>query len=170
MTKHHGALLVDTNVILECHRVGAWQALSNGYSVETTEVCIEETQTGIRKRQRLKQIDARDLRKSLKMIHPVRNREFDSSRKAIQIGINKLDAGETSLWIHILTRNDDWILCGPDKASLRCGVRLGFREKLVSLERLLIDVGHQPKIPLRRAYTDKWLRVTLSELVVAQEA
>ena len=39
-------------------------------------------------------------------------------------------------------RHDAWILCGPDRASLRCGVRLGFRERLVSLERFLDDVGH----------------------------
>ena len=41
-----------------------------------------------------------------------------------------------SLWAHARKRDDAWILCGPDRASLRCGVRLGFRERLVSLERL----------------------------------
>ena len=40
------------------------------------------------------------------------------------------------------------ILCRPDRASFRCGVRLCFRERLVSLERLLDDVGHRPRIPL----------------------
>ena len=48
-----------------------------------------------------------------------------------------LDLGERSLWAHALTRSDAWVLCGPDKASLRFGVRLGFRERLVALEWLL---------------------------------
>jgi hypothetical protein len=32
-----GPVLVDTNVILECWRVGSWRALANGYSVETVD-------------------------------------------------------------------------------------------------------------------------------------
>ena len=57
-----------------------------------------------------------------------------------------LDAGEECLWAHALGRSDAWILCGPDKASLRCGVRLGFRQRLVSLERLLEAAGHRPRL------------------------
>ena len=55
---------------------------------------------------------------------------------AVQAPDIVLDPGERALWAHALTRNDDWILCGPDKASLRFGVRLGFRERLVALEAL----------------------------------
>ena len=62
------------------------------------------------------------------------------------------------MWAHALTRNDAWVLCGPDKASLRFGVRLGFRERLVALEWLLDGVGYRPKPDLRPAYTSKWLK------------
>ena len=62
-----------------------------------------------------------------------------------------LDAGEQMLWTHALTRSDAWVFCGPDKASLRLGIRLGFRERLVSLERLLLDAGFRSKIDLRRS-------------------
>jgi hypothetical protein len=47
MARHRGPLLVDTNVILECWRIGAWGALSGGYLVETVEDCVIETQTGL---------------------------------------------------------------------------------------------------------------------------
>ena len=39
-------MLVDTNVIIESHRVGVWKALAGGYRVETVEDRVTETQTG----------------------------------------------------------------------------------------------------------------------------
>ena len=56
-----------------------------------------------------------------------------------------LDIGEHSLWAHALARKDGWVLCGPDKASMRFGVRLGYKNRLVALETLLTDAGHRPK-------------------------
>lgn len=47
---------------------------------------------------------------------------------------------------------DAWVLCGPDKASLRIGVRARLRDRLVALERLLDDTRFCPKTPLRSAY------------------
>ena len=85
---------------------------------------------------------------------------------AVRISDLELDQGEASLWAHALNRNDDWILCGPDRASLRCGVRLGFRERLVSLEELLDDVGHPPNPVLYRQYTRRWHDTTVVQLVL----
>ena len=42
-----------------------------------------------------------------------------------------LDGGEKALWAHVLARPNAWLLCGPDKASLRIGVRLNLRDRLV---------------------------------------
>ena len=64
-----------------------------------------------------------------------------------------------------MTRTDAWVLCGPDKASLRCGVRLGYREQLVSLEGLLDDVGHRPGTALNKGY--RHLRA-IGELVLME--
>jgi hypothetical protein len=50
MARHRGAVLVDTNVILESWRIGAWNALAGGYGVETVEDCVIETQTGFQRR------------------------------------------------------------------------------------------------------------------------
>jgi hypothetical protein len=83
-------------------------------------------------------------------------------------GISFLDVGERSLWAHALTRTDAWVLCGPDRASLRFGVRLGFRDRLVALERLLNDVGHRPREALRAAYTIRWLNAALAEMVLLE--
>lgn len=166
VARHHGPVLVDTNVILESHRIGSWRALTGGYRVETVEDCVTETQTGFQRRRPERRIDAGELRASLAAVHAVGDRE--RAELAIRVHDIILDRGEASLWAHTLHRDDAWVLCGPDKASLRFGVRMGCREWLVSLERLLDDVGYRPRSSLRTAYTRTWLDGTLSELVVAE--
>ena len=49
VVRHRGPVFVDTNVILESHRVGSWRALTGGYGVETVEDCVVETHTGFQR-------------------------------------------------------------------------------------------------------------------------
>ena len=56
--RHKGSVLVDTNVILECWRTESWRALTGGYSVETVDDCVMETQTGYQRR-RVEQLEAK---------------------------------------------------------------------------------------------------------------
>jgi hypothetical protein len=154
---------VDTNVIIEAWRVDAWRALCGGYALETVEECVIETQTGYQNRRPEQQIDQDALLAGLKAIHKI----SDAERAAALVRdgeIAMLDEGEKALWAHALARSDAWVLCGPDKASLRIGVREGPRDRLVALERLLEDVGFRPKTPLRNAYREDWLSRTLIEL------
>ncbi len=168
MARHRGPVLLDTNAILESFRVGSWRALSGGYAVETVEDCIIETQTGFQRRSPEMQIDAAELRAALKAIHPV----IDAERAVIAVRAPDiaLDVGERSLWAHALTRSDAWVLCGPDKASMRFGVRIGMRDRIISLETLLNDVGYGRSNTLRPAYTNKWLQDNLSNLTVSEVA
>jgi hypothetical protein len=71
MARHHGAVLVDANVIIECWRVSAWKALTGGCPVEAVEMCEIETQTGLQRRRTEQQIDRQTLRATLKAVHPV---------------------------------------------------------------------------------------------------
>jgi hypothetical protein len=166
MARHTGSVLVDTNAILECFRVSAWCALAGGYGIETVEECMTETQTGYQRRQPEQQIDGAKLRASLASVHSIGDPEL--ARVAVSAPDIALDLGERSLWAHALTRADAWVLCGPDKASLRFGVRLGLRDRLVALEWLLDAVGHRTKLDLRPAYTTKWLTKTLGELFISE--
>jgi hypothetical protein len=166
MARHRGPVLVDTNAILESFRVGSWRALSGGYAVETVEDCMTETQTGFQRRSPELQIDATELRATLQAIHPV----IDAQRAVVAVRAPDiaLDVGERSLWAHALTRSDAWVLCGPDKASMRFGVRLGLKDRLIALETLLSDAGHRPKEALKPAYTAKWLDKLLGELFMSE--
>ena len=62
-------MLVDTNVIIEAHRIGAWAALVGAYGVETVEDSVAETQTGYQRRAREQWIEVSDLRKSLGQVN-----------------------------------------------------------------------------------------------------
>lgn len=167
MARHQGIVLVDTNVILETHRTGSWRALAGGYAVETVEDCVDETQTGFQLRRSELRIDADELRDSLNAVRSVGNRE--RAGLAVRITDITLDRGEASLWAHALSRTDAWVLCGPDRASLRCGVRLGFRERLVSLEKLLSDAGYRSRTTLRPAYTRRWHKRVLGEILILEK-
>lgn len=164
MAKHPGPVLLDTNVILECHRIRGWAALAGAYRLETVEECIGETQTGYQRRQPERDLDPTALRVSFREIHSVE--VLQRARLALRIPNIVLDLGEASRWAHALSRDDTWILCGPDKASLRVGVYLGLRDRLISLEQLYNDIGYRPTLPLRRNYTSRWLASVCAQLVL----
>jgi hypothetical protein len=162
-----GAVLVDTNAILEAHRAGCWRALRGGHRLETVEACVEETQTGAQNRRPEQRIDEAALRADLKAVHPVTDAQR-AEALARDGFVARLDAGERDLWSHALSRPDAWILCGPDTTSLRLGVRLGLRDRLVALESLLDQVGHRAKVPLRRAYTTAWHNERLTAIALEE--
>jgi hypothetical protein len=158
---------VDTNVIIEAHRTRTWRALAGGCRVETVEDCVTETQTGFQMRRPEQLIAISELRASLAAVHGVSNRQrAELAVRALGVA---LDRGEESLWAHALGRADDWFLCGPDRASLRCGVILGFRDRMVALETLLDNVGCRLRIPLKRHYTRKWLEAVLGQIIIAEK-
>ena len=135
--------------------------------METVADCVTETQTGFQRRRPERRIDETRLRNRLAAVHEVG--DLERAVLAIRAGAIALDRGEASLWAHALGREDDWVLCGPDTASLRCGVMFGLRERLVSMEGLLNEVGRRPGAALREAYTKRWHDRTLGRLVLAEK-
>ena len=127
---------------------------------------MTETQTGYQRRRSEQQINGAELRASLASVHTVGDPEL--AKVAVSAPDIALDLGEQYLWAHALARVDAWVLCGPDKASLRFGVRLGFRERLVALEGSSRQSDIDPRVGLRPAYTSKWLEKTLGELVISE--
>ena len=47
MARFNGSILVDTNTIIEAHRVSAWKALTGGYAVETVNTGIKMGQSPV---------------------------------------------------------------------------------------------------------------------------
>lgn len=160
-----GPVLVDTNVLLEGHNIGCWAALAGGFLLETVEECVRETQTGFQRRSPEKQINEQALRGALHAVHEV----TDQQRAQVLVkGGWALDAGERDLWAHALTRTDTWILCGPDRASMRFGYENGARERLVSLGELLTRLRFTPSAKLRPHFEKYWLDTVMQKLILGQ--
>ena len=160
-------VLIDTNVILEASRTGSFRALSGAYQIETVDKCMEETQTGVQYRRRNIPVDIDELQNSLQKIHTPTN--IERAKLSVDLGGLSLDEGEYMLWAHAYSRNDDWILCGPDKASLRCGVRLGLSDRLISLEKLLNAISFRPRTGLKKAYTTNWHESTMAQILLDEK-
>ena len=161
MIKSCRAILIDTNVIIECHARGCWKALAGQYPLETVEQCVIETQTGHQHRRPELQINEVELRSQLRAVYPVTAREL---AKVIALGGSGLDEGERALWAHALQRSDVWILCGPDRASMKFGYDNKLRERLVSLGELLTAVNLHPA--LSKAYSKAWLDAAISKFAL----
>lgn len=158
-------ILVDTNVILETKRTKTWNAFSSRYSLETVEKCVEETQTGMQNRNPQQWIGEISLRKDLSAVHAVSENQRANAR-LLNSSIERLDEGESDLWAHALSRTDDWVLCGPDVASMRLGVLLGHHDRLVALEEKLNVIGlRSPRIPLNQWFTSRWHRKQIGTLL-----
>lgn len=163
MTATHAAVLVDTMVILEAHAKKCWAALAGGHKLETVEMCITETQTGNQQRDPEQNIDEKALRASLRSVHPV---DHEALAEVLLLGGASLHAGERHLWAHALTRNDAWVLCGPDIASLRFGYNAQMRNRIITLEELLADVGFRAQKALQSNYSKKFNDQLMSNFVL----
>ena len=166
MKPHRPSVLVDTNAIVECHRTGSWKAVSCRYRLETVVQCVTRLWPGRQRRRTTKQIDQAKLVASLQAVHEVSEREL--ATLALRTAGIHLAEDEAALWAHALGRDDQWVFCGTDTASLRCGVRTGFQRRLASLERLFQDADHHPRKALRGQYTELWHRQTLKSIIAAE--
>ncbi|MBP2498325.1 hypothetical protein ABID82_007152 [Methylobacterium sp. PvP062] len=160
MASARQTVLVDNCAISACADAGGWKALVHRYQVETVEEVASEAGTGYQHREI---IDPAEFRAEV-TIHPV-TRDERLERQAEHAGLGVLDDGERDLWIHALGRADGWILCGPDAASMRFGVRAGLSHRLISLEELLEKIGHSTK-GLQPHHTKRWLRDKISAYTV----
>lgn len=145
-------VLLDNCAISACVAAGAWNALAARYTLETVEEVEREATTGYQHRT----IIPPDQFRGQVQVHQISGEErFDA--QARHAGLAMLDDGERDLWIHALSREGGWILCGPDIASIKFGVLNGYSDRLISLEALLDAIGHRPKQRLQEHQTARWL-------------
>jgi hypothetical protein len=149
-------LLVDTNVIIEAVRTGCWRAVTGHMTVETVEVCKEESGRGNADRAGYVVVSAEELSR-IARVHPVSGVE----RAALALDYPEaagMDAGERDLFAHAKGRQDEhWMLCSPDKASIRAAVSLGWADRLRSLGALVHQLGARPRPSLKTHFEESWL-------------
>jgi hypothetical protein len=146
-------VLVDTNVILEAHRVGAWTHLASWYALETESECVAECETGNQRRSVPIPIDTARLEDEV-IVHRLPYDELVRFR--LRMGAEpSLDPGEERLIASALLREDVWLICSPDKAAVRACHKLGMLDQVVALEDLTLASGL--RVRLRDSFTCHWL-------------
>ena len=150
-------ILVDTNVIIEAHRVGCWRGVVNQFHLITVEKVVEETQTGYQNRAEEQHIDPALLREQLSQVGDVSRTQL----AAIDIDFpdHGLDAGEHHLVAFARTLEQPaWLLNSPDKGTIRFCSRAHWLDRLISLEAMTNALGMRHASRLRGNHTESWLR------------
>jgi len=155
-------ILVDTNVIIEAHRVRCWRAVASEFRLITAEKVIEETQTGHQNRSPEQNIDEAVLRASFHQIHDVTR----SQLAAIDIDYEDhgLDDGEHHL-VALAASLDGaaWLLNSPDNGTIRFCSRAEWLDRMVSLQAMTNTLGLPHGQRLRGNHTEHWLRRQINE-------
>jgi len=146
-------VLVDTNIIIEAVRTRSWNALTSSFTLETVGKCLEEARTGDPMRRDYVPVDDKALG-GLSKVNPVTPLELMSLAVALTTA-DELDAGERELFAHALRRKDAWIATCADRAALLAAFKLGWMERMVSLESLVHFAGARPD--LKPHFGERWL-------------
>lgn len=155
-------VFVDTNVIIEAHRVGCWHAICGSYSIETVEKCIEESSRGNPAEPGYVHVPTGELRQSLTQIHQVTRQEIASlilSHSECYV----LDDGEQHIFARLYADqalpSPDMLVSTPDKAAIVAAHKLGWLDSWVSLNVLARDagVGRSVLRQFRTQHQDPWL-------------
>lgn len=164
MARFAGSILLDNNAIGAAVDNAVWKGLLGSYAGQLETVELVEGEAGSYFRGLA---GSAALMKSLAKlkVHGVSKEERASL--AVRLEGLSMDEGEEDLWAHAHMRKDSWILCGPDKASFRAAIRLGLRDRLVSLEELLIDAGLSTK-GLKDQYTKAFLNRVVSHFIMEE--
>jgi hypothetical protein len=155
-------VFVDTNVLFEAFRVGAWNRFGRAYSVETVEKCVEETQTGDPSACGRIDIPSQQLTDGLDQIHVPSKK--DRATCLLQYPrLQTLDAGEQHLLVWLLSHEklSDETLCiaTADKAAIVACGDLKCLDCVRSFEKLLRDCGtpHEILVRLSKQHQESWL-------------
>lgn len=152
-------VLADTNAIIEAVRTGTWNAVTGGLLIETVEECVREARRGQSTKPSYVLVSPRDLSR-INRVHRVS--DSDRARHLLKDPhAMTMDLGERDLFAHAMSRDKSgdstWVVCSPDKASIRAAVRLGWVDRLVSLEKLSTEVGGRPKPPFKQQFGEYFL-------------
>jgi len=157
-------VLLDTNVILEAHRVGCWRAIASEFQLITVEKVIEETQTGHQNRAPEQNVDEAALREGLHHVAVVTREQLAAID--LEYPDHGLDDGEHHLVAFAATLGAQpvWMLNSPDKGTIRLCSRANWLDRLVSLQAMSDTLGLPHGKQLRGNYTQSWLETQINPL------
>lgn len=156
-------ILLDANAIAACHEFACWRAIAGAFRLETVEECIKEFQTGGYALQSQEYVDERTLRGQFRHVHNPTELEL---AEVLLDGGAGIHCGEQHLWAHALGREDAWVLCGPDRGSMRFGCHRNHGQRLIALGSLLDSLRHPSAGRLPHHYTQNWLEKVRRDFIL----
>lgn len=152
-------LLLDTDVIIGCHKLGYWKGILSNYSIHVGSVVVGETQ----------HYPDRDGNKIEIDLHPYIERkeitELSASLEEIAAVLDRLkepkldgihDGELESITITDSNKVPGLKFCLIDKAAIRAVSYLGLEERVMSFEEALVNRGIiRPRARIPEEYTKK---------------
>lgn len=154
-------VFIDTNAIVEAHRTGCWKAIVGSHCIETVEQIVIECATGDKLRRDYVPVDIEALRARIEVRKVKKQELIDLELKLA--GAVVLDEGEKHLIAYAINQKGEWWICSPDNYSVRAAIKLGIKDKLISLEKIAVESGVRPS--LKSQYGKKWLRKKITQLL-----
>lgn len=139
----HPRVFLDTNVIIECFRIGVWGELSRGHRLETVDEVVTEAMTGDSGRRDRVAVGRDALLEGLSELpHVVVKAERNQLLLQYPNGPS-LDPGERDLFAylnsHALPLAQFVVVGTADKGAIAFSHLPGWLDQLVSLEELLVS-------------------------------
>lgn len=158
-------VLIDTNVIIEAHRLGCWSHLADSFELHTVTRVLEETQDGYNNRAG-NPIPYFPLKSSFHHVEDVSVVQvLRCSIANPDCNIMSLDDGERDLIVYASSLDQNcWLLCSPDKAALKTLNALNQLDAAISLESMLNVTSLRIADKLKTNFTEKWHMTTKTSI------
>jgi hypothetical protein len=151
-------LLVDAGVVIEAFRVGAWDVLVSRYNIALSDAIVGESIFYKDDEEKRYDIDLSGYVDSGKIqVISVSVADVYKFRDGIGATVfERIDFGEMTLLYHLFEHiSDEMLIASGDGVVYRILGKHAKSEKGVSLEKLLIEIGH-PTSKLKQQFTQKF--------------
>jgi hypothetical protein len=148
-------VFMDTNAIMEAHRVKCWNAITTFFQIETVEEC-QKCANGNQQRREYVAVDTRAFKETV-VVHSVSNVMLASLMSADPAAA-VLGQGEKDLISRLFAEQGNWYACTPDKAAAASMFRLNLARRITALE-TLADLAGMRRLKFRDNFTRRWLHV-----------
>lgn len=155
-------VFLDTNVIIECFRIGVWSELSHAFKLETVELVVTEAMTGDTTQAGHVSVDRPLLLAGLAQPPHIVTKTERNGLLKLYPSMVTLDDGELHLFAHLnaheLPLAPSIVIGTADKGAIVAAHLPGWLDQLISLEQLLKTCTSRAKVSsLGTQYTEAFL-------------
>jgi hypothetical protein len=154
-------VFMDTNSIVEAHRVKCWNAITTFFQIETVDQCQKECASGNQQRREYVAVETGTFKETV-VVHSVSN-AMRASLISADPAAAVLDQGQKDLISGLLAQQGNWWACAPDKAVAASMFRLDLAIRITALE-TLADLAGMRRLKFRDNFTGRWLHAVQANL------